>query len=135
MRQWFALCCVAWHVTRLWLCRLDRLQVYITFKTRSKRISAVTRHKDHERLRNTGNLDVQILQAVYEYQQGHLGSPELSLSRLVETLGAERVHVVRCLRVLREKDWLDYNLTEGAESGLVWLTRFGTRVAESLHRD
>jgi hypothetical protein len=36
MRQWFALCCVAWHVTRLWLCRLDRLQVYITFKTRSK---------------------------------------------------------------------------------------------------
>lgn len=100
-----------------------------------KRINAVTRHKDHDRVRNTGNLDVQILQAVYEYQQGHLGSPELSLSRLVETLGAERVHVVRCLRVLREKDWLDYNLTEGAESGLVWLTRFGTRVAESLHRD
>ena len=36
MRQWFALCCVAWHVTRLWLCRLDCLQVYITFKTRSE---------------------------------------------------------------------------------------------------
>jgi hypothetical protein len=81
-------------------------------------------------VRRTENLDAQILQILRDYLHEHLGDPKMNLNELIGTLGATRADVIRYLHGLKEKGWLDYSLTEGAESGLVWLTRLGTRVAE-----
>jgi hypothetical protein len=101
----------------------------------SRRIDATGRGCDHQRFRRTENLDARILRILYDYRQEHPGSPEVNLNELIGTLGAERADVIQCLLGLREKDWLKYSLTEGAESGLVWLTQLGTRVAKNAHRN
>ncbi|MBN1812112.1 MAG: hypothetical protein JXA14_09780 [Anaerolineae bacterium] len=80
------------------------------------------------------NLDARILQTLYDYQQVHLGDPQMNLNELVEISGSGRTDVIQRLYGLREKEWVDYNLMERAESGLVWLTRLGIRVAKDAQR-
>jgi len=77
----------------------------------------------------TEGLDAQIMQVLYDYLQEHPGDPKVNLNELIGTLRAQRADVIPCLLGLQEKGWLDYNLTERAESGLVWLTQQGIRVA------
>jgi hypothetical protein len=81
----------------------------------------------------TESLDARILQFIYGYFQEHPGDPKVSLNEMVETLGEKRADIIQCLLGLKEKGWLDYDLTEKAEVGLVWLTRLGTRVARDTH--
>lgn len=88
----------------------------------------------HRKPQRTTGLDTRILQTLYDYLQEHPGDPKVSLNELIEALGAEQDDVLRCLLGLREKEWLDYNLTESAETGLVWLKQLGTRVAKDAHR-
>ena len=83
----------------------------------------------------TGNLDAQVLRALYDYLQDHLGSPKMNFNELVGTVWAEKSNVIQCLMGLQEKDWLDYDLIENAEGGVVWLTQLGTRVAEDASGD
>lgn len=81
------------------------------------------------------SLDVRILQILHDYREAHPGDHKMNLSELIESSAAERKAVISCILELQEKGWLEYNLTEGGESGLVWLTRLGTRVAKDAHRN
>jgi hypothetical protein len=85
--------------------------------------------------RRTESLDARILQILHDYLQAHPGDHKISINELVGTSGTERDDILLCLLGLREKGWLDYDLTERAESGLVWLTRLGTRVAKDADRN
>ena len=86
----------------------------------------------HEKHRRTKDLDAQILRAVDDYRQEHLGAPEMNLNDLIGTLDTRRDEVVECLLGLQEKGWLGSDLLNGAESGLVWLTQLGIRVARGV---
>jgi iron(II)-dependent oxidoreductase len=77
----------------------------------------------------TEGLDARILQVLYSYLQEHPGDPKAHLHELIGALGAQRADVIPYLLGLQEKGWLYYDLTERAESGLVWLTQQGIRVA------
>jgi formylglycine-generating enzyme required for sulfatase activity len=77
----------------------------------------------------TEGMDAGILQVLYDYLQEHPGDPKVNLNDLIGALGAQRADVIPYLLGLQEKGWLDYDLTDRAESGLVWLTQRGTRVA------
>jgi len=59
----------------------------------------------------------------------------MSLNELIESVRADRSDVMRWLFGLQEKRWIDYDLTEGAESGVVWLTQLGIRVAADASGD
>ena len=59
----------------------------------------------------------------------------MNFGELVKVVGAERAVVIECLMRLKEHKWIDYDLTEGAEGGLVWLTHLGTKVAKGVRRN
>lgn len=81
----------------------------------------------------TPSLDARVLQILFNYLQEHLGDHKMHLNELVAASGAERDDVIQCLFGLREREWLDYDLTVGAESGVVWLKPLGIRVAKDAH--
>jgi hypothetical protein len=81
--------------------------------------------------RRAESLDTRILKILYHFLQKHPGDPQMDLNEMVGVLESERADVLQCLYGLQEKGWVDYNLTERAESGLLWLTRLGTRVAKA----
>lgn len=92
-----------------------------------------TQAEAHNLPSRTKSLDAQILQTLYDYFQAHPGDHAINLKELIQGSGAERNAVISCVLGLQEKGWLEYNLTEGGESGLVWLTRLGTKVAKDLY--
>ncbi len=53
-------------------------------------------------------------------------------NELVRNSGAEAPDAIQCLYGLREKKWAEFDLAEGAETGLVWLTPAGIRVAGDI---
>jgi len=79
----------------------------------------------------TRYLDTQILRLLYEYFLEHPGDPRMDLGELTVTLRFELADVIQCLLGLKEKEWLDYSLTENAQGGVIWLTRLGIRIAKS----
>lgn len=79
-------------------------------------------------------LDVKILQILNAYFGQYPGAPKISLNELIELVEIKRAEVIECLFGLREKGWLNYDLAEGAESGMVWLTKEGIRVAKDLSK-
>jgi len=90
---------------------------------------------ENVKIQRAENLDTRILIVIYSYHQRHPGDPKIDLKDLITASGVERDELLPCLLGLHEKAWLDYDLTEGAESGLVWLTRLGIRVAKAARRD
>jgi nucleoside phosphorylase len=87
----------------------------------------------HRKSQRTESLDAQILQILYAYFQQHPGDSKMSLNKLIEICETERTDVIQYLYGLQEKGWLDYDLTDRAESGLVWLTQSGIRVGKNIH--
>ena len=79
------------------------------------------------------SLDTKILRTLYAYYLQHSGEPQMSLNELIATCKARRNDIMRCLLGLRERTWLEYDLTVKAETGVVWLTALGIRVAEDVY--
>ena len=80
------------------------------------------------------SLDARILKILHNHLQAYPGDPEMNLNELIGALRADRADIVQCLFELREKGWLDYNLLDQAQSGLVRLTRLGAKVARDICR-
>ncbi len=79
------------------------------------------------------SFDTQILQVLHNYRQQHPGDPKISLKELIDEIPeAKRADVIEDLHGLQEKGWVGYDLTDKAESGLVWLTRQGIKVAKKI---
>lgn len=76
------------------------------------------------------NPDTRLLKILYAYFRKHPGDPRMSLNELVRISQAERADVTQCLYGLREKKRTEFDLTEGSQTGLVWLTQIGMRIAE-----
>jgi len=82
----------------------------------------------------TKSLDTKILDILHVYFQRHPGDPKMSYNELVRKSEAEPADVIQCLYGLREKEWAEFDLTQGAETGLVWLTQLGNRIAKDICR-
>ncbi len=82
----------------------------------------------------TENLDTKILEILHAYFQQYPGEPKMMYNELIRNSGAEPDDVIQCLYGLREKKWTDFDLAEGAETGLVWLTQTGIRIAGDICR-
>ena len=80
----------------------------------------------------TASLDSQILRILHDYLRAYPGDHKMSINELVDALGSKRDDIIPCLLGLQEKGWVAYDLTEGAEVGLVWLTRRGIKVAQDI---
>lgn len=80
----------------------------------------------------TASLDSRILRILHDYLRAHPGDHKMSINELVDALESERDDIIPCLLGLQEKGWVDYDLTEGAEGGQVWLTRRGIKVAQDI---
>ena len=78
----------------------------------------------------TENLDTKILEILYNYFRQHPGEPRMMYNELVRSAKAESADVIQCLYGLREKKWTDFDLTVEGETGLVWLTPLGIRIAK-----
>jgi nucleoside phosphorylase len=78
------------------------------------------------------SLDTRILKALYINYQQHRGNPQMSFNELTKACEAEQTDVIQCLYGLREKEWLAFDLTDRAESGVVWLTQLGIKVARDI---
>ncbi len=89
--------------------------------------------QDNEAKKKTENLDTRILKILLAYYQKHPGEPRMMYNELVINSGAEAGDVIQCLYGLREKKWAKFDLAEGAETGLVWLTQVGIRIAGDIH--
>jgi hypothetical protein len=81
----------------------------------------------------TESLDTRILSTLYAYFQKYPGDSKISLNELIKVFNAEHSDVIQCLYGLQEKGWLNYDLTGRAESGLIWLTNLGIRVAKDIY--
>lgn len=93
-------------------------------------VEEATTNKEHN---TSGSLDTRILQVLYNYWRQQPGDPKISLKELISQIPkVQQAEVIQCLYGLHEKGWLDYNLTGKAESGLVWLTQQGIKVAKTL---
>jgi len=103
-------------------------------RSESPKVSDATPTDAPRKPGGTEGLDARILQVLYDYLQEHPGDPKVNLNDLIGALGAQRADVIPYLLGLQEKGWLDYDLTDRAESGLVWLTRLGTRVARDANQ-
>ncbi|MDM8550351.1 hypothetical protein QUF72_09745 [Desulfobacterales bacterium HSG2] len=79
------------------------------------------------------NLDTEILRILHSYFEQHPGEPRMMYNELLRITEAEPTDVIQCLYGLREKKWTEFDLTEGAETGLVWLTQIGIRIAGDIH--
>jgi len=82
----------------------------------------------------TENLDTKILKILHAYFQRHPGEPKMMYNELVRSSGAGSADVIQCLNGLREKKWAEFDLAEGAETGVVWLTQVGIRIAGDICR-
>ncbi len=80
------------------------------------------------------SLDSVILQILYSYFQEHSGARQMMFNELIQASGKNRELVLQSLFKLDEKGWLRCELTEKAESGSVWLTQIGIRVAKDVAR-
>jgi len=104
-------------------------------------IEETGRNADYETLQSseTGDMkterfDIRILKTLYVYFQQHPGDPKMSYNELLRISGVKSVDGIHCLHGLRERKWTDFDLTEGAETGLVWLTLAGIRIAKDICR-
>jgi hypothetical protein len=79
------------------------------------------------------SLDTRILKILYAYFQEHPGDRKMGYNELVKISEAEPFDVIQCLYGLQEKKWAEFDLAEGAETGLVWLTQIGIRIAKDVH--
>jgi hypothetical protein len=77
------------------------------------------------------SLDARILGILYQYYESSPGDPQMDLQDLVQSVGAPQPEVIFCLYGLKERKWVEFDLTSKAEAGLVSLTRLGLRVAQS----
>lgn len=78
------------------------------------------------------SLDTRIVLVLDDHWAKHPGQPRMRLNDLIVAAGFGREDVVDGLYELQEKDWVDFNLLEAGESGLVWLTSLGRRVAADI---
>ncbi|MDM8552390.1 hypothetical protein QUF72_20055 [Desulfobacterales bacterium HSG2] len=77
----------------------------------------------------TKSLEMRILEILHVYFQQHPGELKMSYNELVRISEADRGDVIQCLHGLREEKWINFVLTDGAETGQVWLTQAGIRIA------
>jgi len=76
------------------------------------------------------DLDMRVLETLHDYFRQHPGDHKMTWNKLLRICEAELHDVVECVHGLREKGWAEFDLTKGAEAGLVWLTQTGIRVAK-----
>lgn len=80
------------------------------------------------------SLDESILQILYTYQQEHPGDPKMNMQDILMSCNSSLQELIRMLYQLQEKKWVDFELTEQAGSGQVWLTSAGRKVAKDIQK-
>lgn len=93
-------------------------------------ISQKTRFRKPKQPNKSEGLDTKILQILYAYQQQYPGNYKMSFNELVKDTKADQKDIVKNLFELQHKEWVKYDLADKGESGLVWLTPLGIRVAQ-----
>ena len=64
---------------------------------------------------------------------GNLPERKMSFNELITASGAKREDVIRHLVGLREKKWVEYDLTITGDMGSVWLISRGIKVTKDIH--
>jgi len=82
----------------------------------------------------TESQDAIVLSILYAYFQEHPGDPKITFNELFEAIDVTKPELLECLYGLREKSWLNLDLAERAEGGLVWLTPDGIKVARDASK-
>ena len=79
------------------------------------------------------NLDKKILRGLYEYQQKNRGAPKMDFKELLTQIREDHAEVVyETLSKLKERNWLEYQLTGDGQAGLINLTSDGIKVAKQI---
>jgi len=86
------------------------------------------------------NLETAILNALYDYFESHLGSPQMPLFDLCEEIGVspDNEEIVRKITLqlycLKSNHWVDYQAVSDGLGGLATITTKGIKVAEDRRK-
>ncbi len=116
----------------LWIQRRRVISFEEAFTELIKNIESPMQIKNKMETENINYLDSKILKVLYSYFQQHPGTPKMSHNRLLKISDAGNTDVIECLYNLQKKKWVDFDLTDRAEVGLVWLAPDGIQIAKDI---
>ncbi|MEO1351936.1 MAG: hypothetical protein AAFW84_24550, partial [Cyanobacteria bacterium J06635_15] len=72
------------------------------------------------------------LEVLRNHYEDSPGNPRININSLLSRLEIDKKDLMMHLIRLREMGWVDYQMTEEAKVGLVWLTGIGVGITDTL---